>query len=119
LKAYLIILLSLLPVSNIAFLQGQTNYGRSEYISFDVDYATFKALDGMLLLEVYSLVSRSEFKFEKEDDKLASRHTIQIDILRDDTLIVNDAWERIDRTVARLFSICAICRYIYYASKND
>jgi len=83
---------------NISSLQGQSNNAKSEYISFDVDYASFKAEEGMLLLEVYSLVSRSEFKFNEEKDKFASRHTTEIDIFRNDTLIINDAWERIDRT---------------------
>ena len=97
-KSCRIILLSFIIFFNIAFLQGQTNNAKSEYISFDVDYASFKAEEGKLLLEVYFLVSRSEFKFNKEEEKFASRHTIEIEIFRNDTLIVEDAWERIDRT---------------------
>jgi len=83
---------------NIAFAQGQTNTGRNEYIAFDVDYASFKAQDGLLLLEVYFLVSRSEFKFNEEEEKFASRHTIEIELFRNDTLIISDSWEKIDRT---------------------
>lgn len=97
-KSYIIIFLSLSVVLNIGILHGQTNTNKTEYIAFDVDYASFRAQDGLMLLEVYFLVSRSEFKFNKEEEKFASRHTIEIDLFRNDTLIVNDAWERIDRT---------------------
>ena len=97
-KTRINILLTLLVVLNIGFVQGQTNKTDNEFISFDVDYASFKAQDGLLLLEVYFLVSRSEFKFNEEEEKFASRHTIEVDIYRNDTLIINDAWERADRT---------------------
>jgi len=39
-----------------------------------------------------------ERRLNKEEEKFASRHTIEIDLFRNDTLIVNDAWESIDRT---------------------
>lgn len=83
---------------NIPFLHGQTNNAQSEYISFDVDYASFRAEEEMLLLEIYFLVSRSEFKFVQEEETFASRHAIEVEILRDDILVVKDAWERVDRT---------------------
>jgi len=88
-KSYIIIFLSLFVVLNIGILHGQTNTNKTEYIAFDVDYASFRAQDGLMLLEVYFLVSRSEFKFNKEEEKFASRHTIEIDLFRNDTLIVN------------------------------
>lgn len=85
-------------VANIGILQGQTNFGKTDHVAFDIDYASFRAEDGLLLLEVYFLVSRSEFEFVEEDGKYSSRHAIEIELLMDDTLIISDAWERVDRT---------------------
>jgi len=66
-------------------------------ISFDIDYATFRASGGKVHLEIYFLVSRADFEFVQDGKKYHSNHNIDVRLLRNDSLIANDNWDRIDR----------------------
>jgi len=68
-----------------------------DIISFDMDYATFRSSEGMVRLEIYLLVSRTEFKFIQDGEKYHSYHNIDVRLLRNDSLIAHDNWDRIDR----------------------
>lgn len=68
-----------------------------DFISFDMDYATFRATEGLVHLEIYLLVSRAEFKFLEDGERYKSEHQIDVRVLRNDSLIASDSWERIDR----------------------
>jgi len=81
-----------------ADLKAQEDVPQSEFISFDADFASFGAQEGYVHLEVYLLVSRKEFSFEADGDKFISRHNISVEILRDDSLLARDTWDRTDRT---------------------
>jgi len=85
-------------VMNQSFeIHAQTRTPRN-FISFDMDYATFRASKGMVHLEIYLLVSRSEFKFIQEGEKYHSDHNIDVRVLRNDSLLAHDNWDRIDRS---------------------
>ena len=68
-----------------------------DFISFDMDYATFRATEGLVHLEIYLLVSRTEFKFFEDGERYKSEHQIDVRVLRNDSLVAHDSWERIDR----------------------
>ena len=66
-------------------------------ISFDMDYATFRASEGMVHLEIYLLVSRAEFNFIQDGERYRSNHNIDVRVFRNDSLLAHDNWDRIDR----------------------
>ena len=68
-----------------------------DFISFDMDYATFRATEGLVHLEIYLLVSRAEFKFLEDGERYKSEHQIDVQVLRNDSLVAHDSWKRIDR----------------------
>ena len=68
------------------------------FITFDMDYATFRAAQDMVHLEIYLLVSRTEFEFIEEEGRYKSTHEIDVQLLINDSLIARDSWNRIDRT---------------------
>ena len=68
-----------------------------DFIAFDMDYATFRATEGLVHLEIYLLVSRAEFKFLEDGERYKSEHQIDVQVLRNDSLVAHDSWERIDR----------------------
>jgi len=68
------------------------------FIAFDMDYATFRASEGMVHLEIYLLVSRTEFKFLEDDEKYHSDHRLDVKVMSNDSLVAHDTWDRIDRT---------------------
>lgn len=78
-------------------LHAQTQTPKN-FIAFDMDYATFRASKGMVHLEIYLLVSRTEFKFIPDSGEYHSEHNIEVRVLRNDSLVAHDNWNRIDRT---------------------
>lgn len=79
-------------------ISGQDSDHSKEQISFDVDYASFRGVEGTLNLEIYLLVSRAEFDFVEGNGKYASEHSIDVQLMSNDSLIAGDSWERVDRT---------------------
>ena len=71
---------------------------KKNFISFDMDYATFRASKGLVHLEIYLLVSRAEFEFLEDGERYKSEHKIDVQVLRNDSLVAQDSWERIDRS---------------------
>ena len=95
LSSVAVALFVIIPHENIS---GQLSDNSKERISFDVDYASFRGAEGTLNLEIYLLVSRAEFDFVEENGKSASKHLIDVQLMRNDSLIARDSWERVDRT---------------------
>ena len=96
-KMYKLLLVLTFLVMNQSFeLHAQTRSPK-DIISFDMDYATFRSSKGMVHLEIYLLVSRTEFKFVQDGEKYHSNHNIDVRLLRNDSLIAHDNWDRIDR----------------------
>ena len=97
-KVYKFLFVLLFLVINQSFeLHSQTR-SQKNFISFDMDYATFRSSKGMVHLEIYLLVPRAEFKFIQDGEKYHSNHNIDVRVLSNDSLLASDNWDRIDRT---------------------
>jgi len=67
-----------------------------ETIDFSFDYASFKGQDGYVYLETYYCVSRSYLTYNPDDNRYKAEFTIQMNIFRDDSLFLDQAWKSVD-----------------------
>mgnify|MGYP006295167913 FL=1 len=89
-----VLLALLLPEFSIAQSNPMNNQQDKQAVEFFVDYATFKAPEDDLFLEVYLLIPRQQLSFVESDtlDRFEAQAFVQVGLAQNDSVKHLDRW---------------------------
>ena len=67
--------------------------------SFNIDYAAFRAGEG-IFLQVYTMIQRNSLDFRQTDDMLTAKYSLTVEIIRDDSSLASWTYDRTSRAAS-------------------